>query len=552
MHPTGRPRFVFLLSIDDLRHDAVGYEPDRPYLRAYGMDGLIRTPTLDALAARGASLHLHHATASYTPPSHASMFTGLYPPRHGVRAFLTAGLSSRVRTLAERLREAGYRTVAAIDFHEIFQLIGCTRGFDTLVRADDRRLWEVLDAEPDRETFLFLHVTDVHPPYGESLCPPDDAYNRAILEDKRALARRLGLEVDLEGAETDRARLVAVSNRIRVFLEQAGAVDMVAFPRYLDGVTRFDGGRLKALVAGLEARGWLERGLCLFTSDHGQMPMRAHQLCWSDVPVKFDHGECVLEQVLRVPLLAVGRRDLVRPGTRVSQLTSMVDVVPTVLEAAGLGAAGLDGVSLLGALGGGAAPGARVVYAEANWHSRADMRRVFQACRQKGVLEDTDYETLLYVRAVTDGRHKLTVRGRAAPEEDLADLDDLGYARACIERLRAERFLSTAWEQEARRLLAQGPLDRAAWRRRAEEVAFRNRALHDLVADPFEEANLLLAELGRPGYLAGRGLDPVVRRLEAELDRLGTDAVEGAALCTERGADAAGVTERLRALGYID
>ncbi len=65
---------VLLVTIDTLRADALG---------SYG--GPASTPALDRLAAEGGRFDFAHAPAVLTLPSHASILTGEYPHRHGLR-----------------------------------------------------------------------------------------------------------------------------------------------------------------------------------------------------------------------------------------------------------------------------------------------------------------------------------------------------------------------------------------------------------------------------------------------------------------------------------
>src|SRR5262245_48394441 len=69
------PPDVILVTIDTLRAD---------HLAAYG-DARASTPVLDALAQRGTRFAHVVAPAPLTLPSHASLFTALNPPAHGVR-----------------------------------------------------------------------------------------------------------------------------------------------------------------------------------------------------------------------------------------------------------------------------------------------------------------------------------------------------------------------------------------------------------------------------------------------------------------------------------
>src|SRR5262245_46772028 len=66
---------LVVVTLDTTRADRIG---------CYGYRD-IRTPNLDALAEHGALFRHAYATAPLTLPSHTSLFTGKYPPAHGVR-----------------------------------------------------------------------------------------------------------------------------------------------------------------------------------------------------------------------------------------------------------------------------------------------------------------------------------------------------------------------------------------------------------------------------------------------------------------------------------
>ena len=91
------------------------------------------SPQLDRFAAE-ATLFTHAiAPAQWTVPSHASMFTGLYPSRHGLLQ-MDGLLSPTFPTLAERLQQIGYYT-AGFSNNIMVGVIenGLERGFDYLV-----------------------------------------------------------------------------------------------------------------------------------------------------------------------------------------------------------------------------------------------------------------------------------------------------------------------------------------------------------------------------------------------------------------------------------
>src|SRR5262245_48673043 len=102
--PAAPPPNLVVVTLDTTRADRLG---------AWGGPAGL-TPHPDALAARGIRFATTAAAAPITLPSHATIFTGRFPPRHGVRDNGTFALAASATTLAERLREAGYDTAAVV------------------------------------------------------------------------------------------------------------------------------------------------------------------------------------------------------------------------------------------------------------------------------------------------------------------------------------------------------------------------------------------------------------------------------------------------------
>lgn len=113
-----RPNLV-LVTLDTTRADHLG---------AWGWPHA-RTPNLDALASRGVRFERCDTAAPITLPSHATILTGLYPPRHGVRDNSTFTLAERFETVAESLRDAGYDTAAVVSAIVLARRHGLGQGF---------------------------------------------------------------------------------------------------------------------------------------------------------------------------------------------------------------------------------------------------------------------------------------------------------------------------------------------------------------------------------------------------------------------------------------
>lgn len=201
--PAKRP-FVLVLTLDTTRADRLG---------AWGY-AAARTPTLDALAARGTRFSRAYTVTPLTIPSHATLFTGLYPPRHGVTDNGDARLSDAAETLAERLSARGWRTHAAVAAFVTRADWGFGQGFhgydDALGIPSDRLSWtaerradavidDAIRAVPDTD-FLWVHLFDAHAPY-EPPEPyrsehPDRPYDGEIAFMDAQIARLLAVVPD--------------------------------------------------------------------------------------------------------------------------------------------------------------------------------------------------------------------------------------------------------------------------------------------------------------------------------------------------------------------
>ncbi len=97
-----KPNFVLIVTDDQ------GYGD----LGCFGAKDL-ETPSIDALTASGAKFTQWYANSPVCAPSRASLMTGLYPHNAGVPDLLAVrspGLSLKRETLADKLKQAGYRT----------------------------------------------------------------------------------------------------------------------------------------------------------------------------------------------------------------------------------------------------------------------------------------------------------------------------------------------------------------------------------------------------------------------------------------------------------
>ena len=360
---TGRPNVV-LVSIDTLRLDHVS---------AFGY-GRPTTPALEALARDGFRFERAYSPMPITGPAHTSLMTGLTPRGHGVRNN-GAVLAASAVTLAERLREAGYRTGAIVSGYPLAQRFGLAQGFDSyddqfeaasasipagnwegepLKAPYDRRAdatveralrWLERQGPSAQPFFLFLHLFDPHSPYD----PPEP--------------------------------------HASAFATAAGSVA----DRY-DGEIAFADAQLGRFFEALRRQGLRERTLIVVASDHGE-GLGDHG--------QAEHGWVVYEEAVRVPLLFSWPGGL-RPGSS-SALVSLADVAPTLLELVG------------------AAPLPRV--ADSGGRSLAAILLDRSHPWSRHVTLEADHSHRWPQRAATDGRLKLVESGsRRLPQRELFDL----------------------------------------------------------------------------------------------------------------------------------
>jgi arylsulfatase A-like enzyme len=395
--PARDPRIV-LVSIDTLRADHLG---------CYGY-GRPTSPALDALAAGGVLFQDVTSPSPWTLPAHASLLTGLYPSRHGLKSH-EVYLPSSVATLPSILARHGFATAAVVNSHNLGPRFGLDRGFQEFSYveevADQRepsrsvtdRALDWWRRHPGGKLFLFVHYYDVHSDYRSR---PE--YEEPFVQPY--VGKADGTTAQLMDY---RAGKVALGPRDAPHL-----VDL-----YDAGIRQMDE-ELSRLWAGL-APG--EPTLLVVTSDHGEEFFERGGVL---------HGRTQFQEVVRVPLILRGAG--LPAAARIAAPVSLLDIMPTVLAVAGAPVPeplALDGVDL-----------------SRHWRASGGPPRERHLF---GEADHTNVE-LDITRAVRHGSHKLHFN-RLTGEQALFDLaadpeertDVAGAQPAVVADLRAhlDRFL---------------------------------------------------------------------------------------------------------------
>ncbi|HET8777018.1 MAG TPA: sulfatase [Candidatus Limnocylindria bacterium] len=322
------------------------------------------TPHLEKLAAEGVLYEQAASVGCWTLPVHTSLFTGMYPARHGVTISAHA-LANGVPTLAEQLTTAGYRTACFSNNAYISSASGLSRGFehvDELWRVTNPRgvglprlsqrikelerrgpllrpvvgllrrakrarailkAWRsrkdsgaaytneriaqwLQDSADQRPFFIFVNYMEAHEPY-----LPPYPYNR------RFVASRFSPW-----------RVVRVSGRRdEILLQQPStrAEDLEILQGLYDGTVRYSDERVAELTGILRSAGVLDTTFLAVTSDHGDAFGEHGHL---------GHRLSLYEELLRVPLV-IRYPPAMAAGRRVPVPVPIADLHPTILELAG-------------------------------------------------------------------------------------------------------------------------------------------------------------------------------------------------------------------------
>jgi len=303
---------VLLITLDTIRADRLG---------AYGFEG-IDTPIIDSLAARGVTFTRAYSPTPLTLPAHTSIFSGTFPPYHGVRDNGAFAVPAELTLMAEVFQANGFATAAFVGAFVLDSRFGLDQGFESyfddfeLPRQNiiglgtvQRPAEEVIDAalewlegEGSSPFFLWVHLYDPHTPYA----PPEPYRSK------------------------------------------------YAGKPYLGEIAYTDA-QIGRLLEGLSGRGVADDTFVVVVGDHGES-LGEHG--------EIEHGFFVYEESIHVPLI-ISLPFAQLHGVRRSQLVSLVDIMPTVLEMSGLDLPpALQGLSLVPLFSGQPDDWRQYVYAE--------------------------------------------------------------------------------------------------------------------------------------------------------------------------------------------
>jgi arylsulfatase A-like enzyme len=281
------------------------------HLGCYGAR-FLNTKTIDELAAGGVRFDQAISAAPWTAPSMTSLVTGLYPHHHGYLHW-DAELPETTETLFRALSAHGYEVGTFVfDTDYLFKELPEANVLGTSETLDGAIAW--LREHRSKPFLLFVHSWATHMPY---------TVRHSDKTDWRAAKQEV-----LQGIQGDSAAALEATREA-----------------YRQAVERQSETLVASLLEELDALGLREETGFAFLSDHGESWGERFVAKEEVEGVYHMHGATLYDEIVQVPLVlsAPGRLD---PAVVSSQVRS-VDLMPTLLELAGVPSGEMDGVSLL-------------------------------------------------------------------------------------------------------------------------------------------------------------------------------------------------------------
>ena len=316
---SGPPKYVILIFMDAVRPDHVS---------AYGYERRT-SPRIDDLASRGALFEDAVAQAPWTLSSIATVMTSTFPSQHGAkrREGRNVPVKAGEETFVEMLSSAGYRTCALSTAKVYTPSLGLKQGFEeSYVIGGDQDVLEKVAAmqlsgaaitwlrrHRDEKCFLVVHHYDTHYPYKASA----ECISRFDPDYSGKYRLRFGdssLSI-LKKARVGRLSEIGITDR-----------DMEHIKALYDCEILRTDASIGALVDSLEAWDCLDEAMIIITADHGEEFLEHGSI---------DHGQTLYDESLRVPLVMFAP-SCVDAGRKIPDQVGLIDIGPTVLDAAGI------------------------------------------------------------------------------------------------------------------------------------------------------------------------------------------------------------------------
>jgi arylsulfatase A-like enzyme len=305
------------------------------------------TPFLERLAAEGVVFERAYSNSTWTQSSTASFMTSLH---HSVLGGLRRGIHSTpvpaaATTMAEHMRRGGYATAVFTTNPNCARVIGLERGVDfmsdgpedegaTSAASLHEQFWRFRRDYPGRPYWIHFQTTDVHEP-NDSVAPFAGLYVSAA--ERAQLAQ---WDQQLRNTRAELFGKTSIAGYYEAALEKSG-IDRRAYYNlrrgmYDETMAQQDHA-LAQFVGMLKESGEWDNTILIIGSDHGHPAgtfARWGRGLFDPQPEPWQ-GALLDSYATHIPLIVVAPKKFAG-GRRIAQPVSMIDVLPTILDLAGL------------------------------------------------------------------------------------------------------------------------------------------------------------------------------------------------------------------------
>ena len=400
---------VIIISIDNLRSDCVGINPNKELLAQYDLKTQLKTPILDWFVKNGTFFSQCISAAPYTTTSHASILTGMWPKNHKIEHYFRNKLAKP--TILEILKKDGFETMIQTDFPVLLgHPLGFSRHVDKFIKFNEEESYVWLKKNMGKRKACFFHFANVHSPFGFSFLGKE---KHDLVKKIAFLAKKY--DVKLESKILDnkqRIRMQAMSmnkakidgkdilrfnyEKILTKLHLEGRYDEI-MELYIEGINYFEKNRFSSFMTNLKKLGLFENSIIVIVGDHGEKwgrNMRGH-FGGSGV------GDMLLDEVIKVPLIFFGK-NIPKLGIVDFQVRT-IDVVPTLMSLLGINDGFFDGLNLFDVDN---EIKKRDAYSQA-WNMRLNCFQFVKKSLAKKEFPEHDFEAHLIMDAVRADGYKL-------------------------------------------------------------------------------------------------------------------------------------------------
>jgi len=324
---TARQANVIFILIDTLRPDHLG---------CYGYSRNT-SPNIDGLANQGILFKNTIAQAPWTKPSVASFFTSTLPSTHGVTwRGRNETLPKSMLTLAEVLKQNGYRTAAFSDNPHITRSNGFDQGFDTFVENYSflkgnaepltNKMLTWLRENAQEKHFIYIHYLDPHDPYQAPGTYRDMFLNKKEIDVSKTVKRGntyvLNGESHLDRRMKEKLKSIHPQDYPLPTPLHISKKELNYLIGLYDGEIRYVDYQVGRIISVLKELKTYDKTTIIISSDHGEEFLE-HGM--------FRHGYHLYDEIIKVPLIIISPHFNKTP-LEIKTPVNLIDLMPTLLD----------------------------------------------------------------------------------------------------------------------------------------------------------------------------------------------------------------------------